>query len=79
MTEKLRFTSTKYRKSNLIRCNKSTTYHVEQSTIAVEQRSQLLGAMMLLDPHVKYAKSIGIQDTKIFYALLQQSEKNNYK
>ena len=46
-----------------------------KSTIAAEQRSQRLEAMMLLDPHVKYAKSIGIEDTKIRYALLQQIEK----
>ena len=48
-----------------------------QSTVAAEERSQRLEAMMLLDPHVKYAKSIGIEDTKIRYALLQQMEKNN--
>ena len=27
-----------------------------QSTVAAEERSQRLEAMMLLDPHVKYAK-----------------------
>ena len=48
-----------------------------QNTVAAEERSQRLEAMMLLDPHVKYAKSIGIEDTKIRYALLQQMEKNN--
>ena len=48
-----------------------------QSTVAAEERSQRLEAMMLLDPHVKYAKSIGIENTKIRYALLQQMEKNN--
>ena len=41
-----------------------------QSTVAAEEKSQRLEAMMLLDPHVKYAKSIGIEDTKIRYALL---------
>ena len=46
-----------------------------QSTVAAEERSQRLDAMMLLDPHVKYAKSIDIEDAKIRYALLQQMEK----
>ena len=46
-----------------------------QSTVAAEQRNHRLEAMMLLDPHVKYAKSIGIEDTKIRYALLQQMDK----
>ena len=31
MPETPRFISTKYRKSNSIRCNKSATYHVDQS------------------------------------------------
>ena len=31
MSKTPRFTSTKYRKSNSIRCNKSATYHVDQS------------------------------------------------
>ena len=47
-----------------------------QSMVTAEQKSQRLKAMMLLDPHVKYAKSIGIA-FKIGYALLQQMEKNN--
>ena len=42
-----------------------------QSTVAAGKRSQRLEAMMLLDPHVKYAKRIGIKDTKIRYALLK--------
>ena len=46
-----------------------------QSTVTAKERSQRLEAMMLLDPHVKYAKSTGIEDTKICYALLQQMEK----
>ena len=32
-----------------------------QITVATEQKSQRLEAMMLLDPHVKYAKNIGIE------------------
>ena len=32
---------------------------------------------MLFDPHVKYAKSIGVEDTKILYALLSQMEENH--
>ena len=50
-----------------------------QSTVAAEQISQRLEAMKLLDTHLKYAKSIDIEDTKIHYALLQQMEKNNCK
>ena len=46
-----------------------------QSMVAAEERSQRLEAMMLLDPHVKYAKSIDIEDTKIHYAILQQLKK----
>ena len=46
-----------------------------QSTVTAKERSQRLKAMMLLDPHVKYAKSIGIEDTKIRYALLQKWKK----
>ena len=80
MPKTLRFTLTKYRKSNSIRCNKSATYHIDQSNAkhgCSRGKNQRLEAMMLLDPHVKYAKSIGIEDTKIRYALLQQMEKNN--
>ena len=78
MSETPRFTSTKYRKSNSIRCNKPLRIMLTnqmQSTVASAQRNQRLETMMLLDPHVKYAKSIGIEDTKIRYALLQQMEK----
>ena len=46
-----------------------------QSTVTAKERSQRLEAMMLLGPHVKYAKSI--EDTKIRYALLLPVEKNN--
>ena len=46
-----------------------------QSTVAAEERSQRLETMMLLDPHVKYAKTKGIEDTKIRYAFLQQMKK----
>ena len=48
-----------------------------QSSVAAEERSQRLEVMMLLDLHVKYAKSIGIEDTKIRYAVLQQMEKKS--
>ena len=47
-----------------------------QNTVTAKERSQRLEAMMLLDPHRKYAKSIDIEDTKIRYALLQQMERN---
>ena len=33
---------------------------------------------MLFDPDVKYARSIGVEDTKIRYALLKQMEINHY-
>ena len=36
-----------------------------QNTVAAEERSQRLEAMMVLDPHIKYAKNIDIEDTKI--------------
>ena len=49
-----------------------------QSTLAAKLRSQRLKAMMLLEPHVKYAKSIGMKDTKMRYALLQKMEKSNW-
>ena len=39
-----------------------------QSAVTSEERSQRLEAMMLRDPHVKYAKSLGIEDTKIRYS-----------
>ena len=32
---------------------------------------------MMLDPHVKFAKSIGVKDTKICPALMQQLEKHD--
>ena len=48
-----------------------------QSTVAAEQRSQRLEAMMLLDPHMKYAKSIGIEDTKIRCSFATNGQKNN--
>ena len=71
-----RFTSTKYRKPNSIRRNKSATYHVDQSNAKHGySQGRRLEAMMLLDSHLKYAKSIGIDDNKIGYALLQQMEK----
>ena len=46
-----------------------------QSTVTAKERNQRLEAMTLLDPHVKYAKSIGIKDTKIRYALLHKWKK----
>ena len=38
---------------------------------------QNLDEMMMFDPHVKFAKSIGVKDTKIRHALMQQLEKHN--
>ena len=46
-----------------------------QGTVAAKLKSQRLKAMILLDPHVKYAKSICIKDIQIHYALLQQIKK----
>ena len=48
-----------------------------RNTAAAKQRNQRLEDLMLFDPHVKYAKSIGVEDTKIRYALLNQMEKNH--
>ena len=33
--------------------------------------------MMMFDPHVKFAKSIGVKGTKICHALMQQLEKHD--
>ena len=80
MSKTPRFTSTKYRKSNRSAAtNQLRTMLTNQmeNTAATEQRSQRLEAMILLDPHVKYTKTIGIEDTKNRFALLQQMEKNN--
>ena len=48
-----------------------------QNTIVAEERKQRLEDIMLLDLHVKYAKSVGIEDTNICYALWKQMEKND--
>ena len=48
-----------------------------RNTAAAKQRNQRLEDLMLFDPHVKYAKSIGVEDTKIRYALLNQMGKNH--
>ena len=48
-----------------------------RNTTAAEQKYQRLEDLMLLNPHVKYAKSIGVEDTKTRYALLNQMEKNH--
>ena len=47
-----------------------------RNNAAAKQRNKKLEDLMLFDPHVKYAKSIGVEDTKIRYALLNQMEKN---
>ena len=41
------------------------------------EAKQNLDEMMMFDPHVKFAKSIGVKDTKIRHALMQQLEKHN--
>ena len=48
-----------------------------RNTAAAEQRNQRLEDLMLFDPHVKYAKSIGVEDTKIRIVLLKQMKKNH--
>ena len=47
-----------------------------RNTTSSEQRNQRLEELTLFDLHVKYLKSIGVEDTKIRYALLNQMEKN---
>ena len=49
----------------------------EQNNAAAKQRNQRLEDLMLFDPHVKYAKSIGVEYIKIPYALWNQIEKNH--
>ena len=48
-----------------------------RNTAAAEQRNQRLEDLMLFDPHVKYAKRIGVEDTKIRIVLLKQMQKNH--
>ena len=47
-----------------------------RNNAAAKQRNQKLEDLMLFDPHVKFAKSIGVENTKIRYALWNQMEKN---
>ena len=47
-----------------------------RNTAAAKQRNQKLEDLMLFGIHIKYAKSIGMEDTNIRYALLKQMEKN---
>ena len=56
---------------------RSMLFHQMRNTAAAEKRNQRLKDLMLFDPHVKYAKSIRVEDTKIRYALLNQMEKNH--
>ena len=56
---------------------RSMLFQQLQNTAAAEQRNQRFEDIMRFDPHVKYAKSIEVEDTKIRYALLKQMEKNN--
>ena len=46
------------------------------SLLFVEAK-QNLNEMMMCDPHVKFAKNIGVKDTKICHALMQQLEKHD--
>ena len=56
---------------------RSMLFDQMRNTAAAKQRKQRLEDLMLFDPHVKYAKSIGVEDTKIRYALWNQMEKNH--
>ena len=47
-----------------------------RSKLYVEAK-QNLDEMMMFDPHVKFAESIGVKDTKIRHALMQQLKKHN--
>ena len=55
---------------------RSMLFDQMRNNAAAKQRNKKLEDLMLFDPHVKYAKSIGVEDTKIRYALLNQMEKN---
>ena len=54
----------------------STAANQIHSMLFVEAK-QNLDEMMMFDPHVKFAKSIGVKDTKICHALMQQLEKHD--
>ena len=54
----------------------STAANQIRSMLFVEAK-QNLDEMMMFDHHVKFAKSIGVKDTKIRHALMQQLEKHN--
>ena len=41
------------------------------------EAKQYLDKMMMFDPHVKFAKSIGVKDIKIRHAPMQQLEKHD--
>ena len=56
---------------------RSMLFHQMQNNAAAKQRNRRLEDLMLFDPHVKYAKSIGVEDTKTRYALWNQMEKNH--
>ena len=58
-------------------CLRSILFHQMRNNAVAKQRSQRLEDLMLFDPHVKYAKSIGVEDTKIRYALWKQMEKKS--
>ena len=54
----------------------STAANQIRSMLFVEAK-QNLDEMMMFDPHVKFAKSIGVKDTKILHVLMQQLEKHD--
>ena len=57
-------------------CLRSMFFHQMLNTAAAKQGNQRLEDLLLFDPHEKYPKSIGVEDTKIHYALMKQMEKN---
>ena len=47
-----------------------------RSMVFVEAK-QNLEEMIMFDPHIKFAKNIGVKDIKICHALMQQLEKHD--
>ena len=60
-----------YKKPNSIRYSKSVTFN------AIHRTETKNREMILFDPHVKYAKSIGIEEIKMRPAFNKQLEKSN--
>ena len=70
-SDAFRFTSTRHKNlTRSVATNRLRNMFLQQirNAAAAEQRNQRLEQIMLFDRHVKYAKSIGVED-KIRFAL----------